>query len=185
MDTATASHSLSHRLPRTPQELARKKRSLQEDVRRFGVALDQMNTQLSVAQSTIDLRDAAFEKLKKEVGKPKDFKYPDLVLEQEMMGDNARLQAQLSEAENQIEDLERENMRVRDAMMNMAGSIGEQGFRFYGMDVDMLEKVNAYAKSLKEGIDKVRPCPVSPASSPSARMCSPFPTLFSTPVHMH
>ena len=67
------------------------------------------------------------------LGKDKDFMYDELQLQQEMMGENARLQAQLAEAENQTEDLERENRRVRDAMMNMAGSVGEQGFKFYGM----------------------------------------------------
>ena len=62
--------------------------------------------------------------------------YDELQLQQEMMGENARLQAQLVEAENQTEDLERENRRVRDAMMNMAVSVGEQGFKFYCMNAN-------------------------------------------------
>ena len=39
-------------------------------------------------------------------------------------------------------------------MMNMAGSVGEQGFKFYGMDADALYKVNEYAKNLRDGVDK-------------------------------
>ena len=45
------------------------------------------------------------------------------------MGESTRL----VQAENQTEDLECDNQRVHDPMMNIAGSVGEQGFKLQGM----------------------------------------------------
>ena len=110
-----------------------------------------MTSKYGAAQDSVSVLKYAFDKLKKEAGKPSNFMYPEVELEQEMYGENARLQSQLLEAEDQIGTLELENTRVRKAMKNQAGVIGEQGFRFQGMGSDMLLLVNEFATNLREG----------------------------------
>ena len=110
-----------------------------------------MTSKYGAAQDAIGSLKHAFDKLKKETGKPADFMYPEYELEREMMGENARLQSQLLEAEDQISALELENTRVRKAMKNQAGLIGEQGFKFQGMDAESLVIVNEFASNLREG----------------------------------
>ena len=110
-----------------------------------------MTSKYGAAQDTISSLKHAFDKLKKESGKSADFSYPELELEQEMLGENSRLQSQLLEAEDQISALEIENTRVRKAMKNQAGLIGEQGFKFLGMDSESLVLVNEFASNLREG----------------------------------
>ena len=83
-----------------------------------------MTSKYGAAQDSIGVLKYAFDKLKKEAGKPANFMYPEVELEQEMYGENARLQSQLLEAEDQIGTLELENTRVRKAMKNQAGLIG-------------------------------------------------------------
>ena len=110
-----------------------------------------MTGKYGAAQDAVGALKHAFDKLKKETGKPADFMYPEIELEQEMYGENARLQSQLIEAESQISALELENTRVRKAMKNQAGMIGEQGFKFQGMSSEMLVSVNEFASNLREG----------------------------------
>ena len=110
-----------------------------------------MTSKYGAAQDSIGTLKHAFDKLKKETGRPADFMYPEFELEQEMLGENARLQSQLLEAEDQISALELENTRVRKAMKNQAGNIGEQGFKFQGMDSESLVIVNEFASNLREG----------------------------------
>ena len=121
------------------------------DKRLLSLGLEQMTSKYGAAQDSIGTLKHAFDKLKKESGKPPDFMYPELELEQEMLGENARLQSQLLEAEDQISALELENTRVRKAMKNQAGNIGEQGFKFQGMDSESLVIVNEFASNLREG----------------------------------
>ena len=110
-----------------------------------------MTSKYGAAQDSLSVLKYAFDKLKKEAGKPSNFMYPEVEVEQEMYGENARLQSQLLEAEDQIGTLELENTRVRKAMKNQAGVIGEQGFKFQGMGSDMLLLVNEFATNLREG----------------------------------
>lgn len=110
-----------------------------------------MTAKFGSAQDSIGRLKQAFDRLKKETGRPANFMYPEDELEQEMYGENARLQSQLLEAEDQIGALELENTRVRKAMKNQAGLIGEQGFKFQGMDSAMLVSVNEFASNLREG----------------------------------
>ena len=110
-----------------------------------------MTVKFGSAQDSIGRLKQAFDRLKKEAGKPANFMYPEDELEQEMYGENARLQSQLLEAEDQISALELDNTRVRKAMKNQAGMIGEQGFKFQGMNSAMLVTVNEFASNLREG----------------------------------
>jgi len=48
---------------------------------------------------------------------------------------------QLAELEEQVSALERETIRLRKALKNQAGAVGEQGFKYAGMSADMLAKV--------------------------------------------
>lgn len=110
-----------------------------------------MTVKFGSAQDSIGRLKQAFDRLKKETGKPANFMYPEDELEQEMYGENARLQSQLLEAEDQISALELDNTRVRKAMKNQAGLIGEQGFKFQGMNSAMLVTVNEFASNIREG----------------------------------
>jgi hypothetical protein len=121
------------------------------DKRLLSLGLEQMTVKFGSAQDSIGRLKQAFDRLKKETGKPANFMYPEDELEQEMYGENARLQSQLLEAEDQISALELDNTRVRKAMKNQAGLIGEQGFKFQGMNSAMLVTVNEFASNLREG----------------------------------
>ena len=127
-------------------------KKLKQDNRRLGIALEQVTRRLGEAIDGNGILMHAYEKLRKSSGSKEEenpLDNPDLKLE--VLGDNARLRAMLQEQELQIEALEADAVRVRRALQNQAGSIGEQGFRFGGMDADMLLQVNDYATSLREG----------------------------------
>jgi chromosome segregation ATPase len=100
------------------QELARSQRKVKEDNRRLGIALEQVTRKLGEAIDSNGVMAQAFERLKRETGKPADFAYPDTELREEMLGDVARLRAQTYELEAQIEALEDEAVRVRRALKN-------------------------------------------------------------------
>ena len=68
-----------------------------------------------------------------------------------MLGENAKLKAQMNQLEDQVDSLEAETVRLRKALKNQVGAIGEQGFKFQGMTADMLMKVNEFAVNLRDG----------------------------------
>lgn len=133
------------------QELAKHQKKLKEDNRRVGIAMEQMTRRLGEAMDTNSVLFQAFERLKLECGKPKDFMYPEYQVHEEMLGENALLQAQIRELEDQIDSLESETIRLRRALKNQAGLVGEQGFKYQGMTADMLVKVNEFASNLRDG----------------------------------
>ena len=133
------------------QELAKHQKKLKEDNRRVGIAMEQMTRRLGEAMDTNSVLYQAFERLKVECGKPKDFMYPEYQVHEEMLGENAHLKAQIHELEEQIDSLEGETIRLRRALKNQAGLVGEQGFKYQGMTADMLVKVNEFASNLRDG----------------------------------
>jgi chromosome segregation ATPase len=133
------------------QEMARNQKKLKDDNRRLGVAVEQYNNKLSMVMDANGVLTQAFERLKREAGKPADFFYPEYSLQNEVLSANASLQSQLQELEEQVVSLEHENTRIRSAMKNQAASIGEQGFKYAGMTPDMLLQVNDFAANLREG----------------------------------
>lgn len=133
------------------QEMSRNQKKLKDDNRRLGVAVEQYNNKLSMVMDANGVLTQAFEKLKREAGKPADFSYPEYALQNEVLSTNASLQSQLRELEEQVISLEKENTRIRGAMKNQAASIGEQGFKYAGMTPDMLLQVNDFAANLREG----------------------------------
>jgi hypothetical protein len=133
------------------QEMSRNQKKLKDDNRRLSVAVEQYNNKLSMVMDANGVLTQAFEKLKKEAGKPADFFYPEYSLQNEVKSTNAALQAQMAELDEQVTALETENTRIRAAMKNQAASIGEQGFKYAGMTPDMLLQVNDFAANLREG----------------------------------
>jgi hypothetical protein len=120
-----------------------------------GIALEQMTRKLGEAIDANGLLDHAFNKLRQEAGKSADFKYDTRELREEVLGDNARLRAQVLELEEQVESLEAETIRVRRALKNQAGVLGAAGFKYAGMDAEMLVRVNEFAAALREGRDLI------------------------------
>ncbi|CAM9286438.1 unnamed protein product, partial [Ectocarpus fasciculatus] len=133
------------------QELAKHQQRLKEDNRRLVLALEQTTEKVGEIMDSNALLMQAFEKLKADCGVDPDFYYPERELREEMLGENARLKSQVNELEEQIAALESDSIRLRKALKNQAGSVGEQGFKFQGMSPDMLVKVNEFASSLREG----------------------------------
>jgi chromosome segregation ATPase len=133
------------------QEMSRNQKKLKDDNRRLSVAVEQYNNKLSMVMDANGVLTQAFERLKREAGKPADFFYPEYELQNEVQSTNATLQSQVRELEEQVISLEQENTRIRSAMKNQAASIGEQGFKYTGMTPDMLLQVNDFATSLREG----------------------------------
>ena len=67
----------------------------------------------------------AFDKLKVEAKVGMSFQYNEDVLRADMLGENAVLKAQNIELEEQVNDLENEQIRLRLALKNQAGSLGQ------------------------------------------------------------
>lgn len=97
------------------------------------------------------LLQAAFERLKVEAGKPSDFIYPEYELKEDQKAGTARLEAELLVMEDQVNSLDTENIKLRKALRNTAGSFGESGFKFAGMKPEQLVKVNEFAQNLRDG----------------------------------
>jgi len=133
------------------RELARNQKRLKDENRSLGVLVEHITNDKNILTDKINLIEKAFEKLCVETGKPADFMYPQYELEDEIVGDYARMKAQINELEEQIGALETDNTRLRKTLKNQAGSIGEQGFKYAGMSPDMLIKVNEFAANLRDG----------------------------------
>ena len=82
------------------------------------MAVEQYNNKLSMVLDANGILTQAFDKLKKECGKPADFTYPEFALQNEVRSVNASLQYQLRELEEQVHGLETENTKIRSAMKN-------------------------------------------------------------------
>ena len=133
------------------QVLAKEQRKLLEDKRRLGVVIDQMKVQLDTTKDSANMYLQAFTKLKSECGKPADFMYPEFDLQEEVSGENAKLNAIVSNLEEQILSLEKENSDLRKTIRKNAGSIGEQGFKYANMSPEQLIQVNEFASNLRDG----------------------------------
>jgi len=133
------------------QVLAKEQRKLLEDKRRLGVVIDQMKVQLDTTKDSANMYLQAFTKLKSECGKPADFMYPEFDLQEEVSGENAKLNAIVSNLEEQILSLEKENSDLRKTIRKNAGSIGEQGFKYANMTPEQLIQVNEFASNLRDG----------------------------------
>ncbi len=133
------------------QVLAKEQRKLLEDKRRLGVVIDQMKVQLDTTKDSANMYLQAFTKLKYECGKPADFMYPEFDLQEEVSGENAKLNAIVSNLEEQILSLEKENSDLRKTIRKNAGSIGEQGFKYANMTPEQLIQVNEFASNLRDG----------------------------------
>jgi chromosome segregation ATPase len=133
--------------------LAKNMDKLKRDNRHIGIVVEQTASSLGKALDANNILTQAFTKLKLESGKPEDFMYDEYQLHEEMKSDNARINSQNLELENQITSLEEDNTRLRKALKNQAGSIGENGFKYSGMDAQMLVKVNEFASNLRNGIE--------------------------------
>jgi hypothetical protein len=133
------------------QELARYQTRLKEDNKRLVLALEQATDRNGEIMDACAVLNQAFDKLKLENGYDPDFSYPEYELREEMLGENARQRSQINELEEQIGSLENDCIRLRKALKNQAGAIGEQGFKYQGMSPEMLVKVNEFATNLREG----------------------------------
>lgn len=58
---------------------------------------------------------------------------------------------QVTELEEQIDALESDTIRLRRALKNQAGMVGEEGFKYAGMPPELLVKVNEFAANLRDG----------------------------------
>ena len=134
------------------QELARNQKKLKDDNRRLGVAVEQMTSKLGMLMDMNGIYMQAFERLKKDCGKDSEFMYPEYELQEELKGEKAMLKAQVAEMDEQINSLEEESVRLRKALKNQAGVIGEKGFKYAGMTAEQLMRVNEFANNLKDGI---------------------------------
>lgn len=133
------------------QELARNQKNLKDDNRRLSTAVEQLMGKLGMVMDTNGVLTQAFDRLKKEAGKPDDFAYSEYDLQGEVQSVNASMRAQLAQLEEQVQSLETENMRLRSTLKNHAGLIGEQGFKYAGMSADQLMHVNEFAANLRDG----------------------------------
>jgi hypothetical protein len=108
------------------QELARAQKKLNDQNRRLEIAIDSMNSKLGALMDANGIFAQAFDRLKAETGKDPDFMYPEYVLQEDMLSEKARLSAQVKELDEQVSNLETENIRLRKALKNQAGSLGEK-----------------------------------------------------------
>jgi chromosome segregation ATPase len=133
------------------QQLARTQKKLSDDNRRLSKALEDQTTRVSQLVDSHSVLSLAFDKLKREVGKPDNFFYDELELHNEVQALHVSLQAQVRELEQQLNNLESENSKLRRSLRENAGSYSADGFKFAGLDADQLIQVNEFAVSLRDG----------------------------------
>jgi hypothetical protein len=134
------------------QELAKNMKTLKDNNRRLSLAVDQLTGRVGMLMDANGLVTHAFDRLKKETGRPGDFNYPEYELQEELASEKAKLKAQVAELDEQVNSLEEDCVRLRKTLKNQAGVVGEQGFKYAGMTADQLMKVNEFATNLKDGI---------------------------------
>ncbi|RYH30358.1 hypothetical protein EON65_05375 [archaeon] len=133
------------------QQLSRAEKKQADDNKRLSRALEEQGIELGKVMSTNEVLALAFERLKKEAGKTADFSYPDLELHREVETTTSTLRGQVKDLERQVDMVEEENTKLRKALRNQSGSCSEDGFKFPGMDADMLLLVNDFAANIREG----------------------------------
>eukprot|EP00981_Chlorochromonas_danica_P012527 scaffold5121_cov223-Ochromonas_danica.AAC.5 len=134
------------------QQLARTERKLSDDLKRLQRAFEEQNLALGQERQSREVLHLAFERLKKECGKPADFSYPDLDLHMEVESNISQLNTQIDHLEKQLDYMEEENTRLRKSLRNTTAVMGDDGqIKFPGLDADMLVKINEFAANLREG----------------------------------
>lgn len=108
------------------QELSRNQKKLKDHNRRLEIAVDQMNAKISLLMDANGILSQAFDKLRHEAGKDPSFMYSEFQLKEEMLNDKVKLSAQVKELEAQVDSLESDNIRLRKALKDNAGSLGEK-----------------------------------------------------------
>jgi outer membrane murein-binding lipoprotein Lpp len=134
------------------QELAKNMKTLKDNNRRLSMAVDQLTSRVGMLMDANGLASHAFDRLKKECGKDPNFNYPEYELQEELASEKAKLKGQVAELEEQVNSLEEDCVRLRKALKNQAGVVGEKGFKYAGMTAEQLMKVNEFASNLKDGI---------------------------------
>ena len=79
------------------QELRKDNTRLKDETRRLNRHIEQLTSTLGTKVDANDRLEASFARLKMEAGKPASFCYPELELSAEMLGERARVTAQLTE----------------------------------------------------------------------------------------
>ena len=133
-------------------EMAKQQKKMKEDNRRYLMALEQMNNQLGEAREQNELVNQRWERLKMDAGKPADFDYDIGELKAELLGDNAKLKAQVIQLEDQVDNLEEVAINLRKTLKNQAGAITSDGFKYQGLSAEKLVLVNTYASNLRDGL---------------------------------
>jgi hypothetical protein len=133
------------------EQLSKHQQKLTNDNRRFQKALEQRTDQIGSLIDANNMLTLAFEKLKKETGKPINFKYPELELQNEVTSTLFSLQIQLKQVEEQLSSMENENIKLRKQLRDSLITITESGFKFPGLTPDLLIKINDFAINLRDG----------------------------------
>jgi chromosome segregation ATPase len=98
------------------QQLSRNQKKLTDDNRRLIQALEQRTSQIDILMDANNILSLAFEKLKKETGKPANFRYPELELREEVQSTIFTLSFQLQKLEDEVNTLESENTKLRKTL---------------------------------------------------------------------
>jgi hypothetical protein len=100
-------------------------------------------------------RDSLFQtcmRLKKELGKPEDFSYPDIQIKESAKGEVGRLEGIIRGLEREVADLEQERLRHLRALRDNAAQISEKGIKFLGLTPDQVVQLNDFARNLRDGV---------------------------------
>lgn len=144
------------------QDVIKFQKKLKADLKRRDADNIKLRDQLNDQIEACGKLNAACQRLKQELGKPIDFEFDDLELEDQMKGEAAAANAVIAQLEQQIDDLEEERVRLLHSLRNNAKLAASSGFKNFGLNPDQMILVNEFITNLKEGKADLRPTPLNP-----------------------
>ena len=144
------------------EEAVKYQKKLKADLKRRDTDNLKLRDKLNDQIEACGRLNATCQRLKQELGKPEDFQYDDLAIEEHMKGEAAAANALIKQLEEQIDSLEEERTRLLNNLRNTAKQMGATGFKHLGLSPDQLILVNEFVANVKEGKADLRPAPLNP-----------------------
>ncbi|TMW69285.1 hypothetical protein Poli38472_001441 [Pythium oligandrum] len=91
----------------------------------------------------------AFSRLKAETGRPAEFEYDDLAIEEHLKGELAVNQAVMAQMEHQIQELEAERVRLLQKMREHARLAGGKLYDAHGLTIEQWKQVEEFIQCMK------------------------------------
>lgn len=119
--------------------------------------IEELQQEGSSASDAVEQLGETCRRLKQEAGRPEDFQYPDVELQEGKQGEVLRLRAEVRALESQLDQLESARGELLRKLRAADVRLVEGGMRFFGLDADQTRSVADYAARLRDGGDDTLP----------------------------